>query len=61
MLCPAAAMQSTSVTPASFIQAAAFLRTVSVVTTAHGGPRITSLLVGNTAQSVGPAGLEEIA
>lgn len=43
------------------LQDAAFLRTVSVVTMERGGPKITSLLMENTALSVAPAGLEEIA
>lgn len=43
------------------LQDAAFLRTVSVATTEPGGPKITSLLMENTALSVAPAGLEEIA
>lgn len=37
-------------------QAAAYLRTASAATTAHGGPGTTSSSVANTAQSVGLAG-----
>lgn len=45
----------------SFFQVAVFLRTVSVVTTEHGHPRMTSLLMANTVLSVVPAGLVETA
>lgn len=43
------------------IQVAVYLRTVGAVTTGHGAPGMTSSLVENTALSVGPAGLAEIA
>lgn len=42
-------------------QVAAYLRTASAVTMAHGDPGMTSLLLADTALSVGLAGLVEIA
>lgn len=61
MLCPAAAMPSTSVTPASSIQAAVYLRTVSAATMEHGVQGITFSSMANTVLSAALAGLVEIA